>query len=334
MNIKKQRMDNINKVLSKLFEEKFSEIPLEINLIPGGVSDRKISRLISDNHTAIGIYNKKIKENIAFIEFTKTFKKHNLNVPEIYIKSSNNKFYIEEDLGNKSLFNVVSEKKIPRNSILSLFEKALKDLVKFQVAGKDDINYNYCYETKFFDKYQVKYDFHKFWKYYYLKFVKNASGKKIKSKTLDLLTNKLMNNSKKLFMYRDFQPRNVMVKNNSLYYIDYQSGRKGPPEYDVASILFSGSHDLTVEEKHYLLNFYIKELRKKISYNKNEFLSNYYYFVIIRLLQVLGSYGFSYFRKKDNNMLIKMRKAKINIKSILPKIKDDLLLEFLRIVSE
>lgn len=334
MNIKEQRMENIHKVLSKLFEEIFSEIPKEINSITGGVSDRKIYRLISDNHTSIGIYNKKIKENIAFIEFTKTFRKHNLNVPEIYIKSSDSKFYLEEDLGNKSLFNVIIEKKIPRSFILSLFEKTLKDLVKFQVAGKDDINYSYCYETKNFDKYQVEYDFNKFWKYYYLKFVKNSTGKKIKSKTLDFLTDKLMNKSKKLFMYRDFQPRNVMVRNNMLYYIDYQSGRKGSPEYDVASLLFSGSHDLTCEERHYLLNFYIKELRKKISYNKNEFIYNYYYFVIIRLLQVLGSYGYSFFRKKDNNMLLKMRKAKINIRSILPKIKDEVLREFLMIVSE
>ena len=101
-------MENINKVLSNLFEEKFSELPAEINLIPGGVSDRKIYRLKSGNHTSIGIFNKKVKENIAFIEFTKTFKKHNLNVPEIYIKSSDNKFYLEEDLGNKSLFNVIN----------------------------------------------------------------------------------------------------------------------------------------------------------------------------------------------------------------------------------
>jgi aminoglycoside/choline kinase family phosphotransferase len=327
-------MEKIIITLKDLFCERFAKKPVEAELIPGGASERKIFRLKSGSNSVIGIFNTKVKENIAFIEFSKIFKKINLNVPEIYIISKDNKFYLEQDLGDVSLFTISSENKIKREKLLEYYERALSDLLKFQIAGYDKIDFNHCYETKIFDKYQIAYDFNKFRKYYFLKFINDNKKNKIKAGILSLLTDVLISTKYNFFMYRDFQPRNVMVKNNILYYIDYQSGRIGPPHYDVASLLYSGSQNLIEEERYYLLNHYIKLLRKKSSINKSEFISQYYYFVVIRLLQVLGSYGFLLSEKKDKSVLNKIEKAKKNIRSILPKIKEDELKNFLRIVSE
>ena len=133
-------------------------------------------------------------------------------------------------------------------------------------------------------------------------------------------------------MYRDFQPRNILVKNDKLFYIDYQSGRKGPLQYDVASLLYSGSHNLNEKEKYYLLDKYIKRLRRKIKFDKKEFLNHYYYFVMIRLLQVLGSYGLLYYKTDNIYYIKKIMKAITNLKSILSKIKDNKLKEFIKII--
>lgn len=322
-------MNTIEKNLKKLFEDKFSDTPKEIKLIPGGASDRKIYRLKSENKTAIGICNKKIKENLAFINFTNTFKGYNLNVPEIYLISKDRKYYIEEDLGNVSLYIISNSKKLSRNSRLLYYKNALKDLINFQLTGKDNIDFKYCYETKIFNDIQIKFDFNKFWEFYFLKFAKVTSFKKSKGNILNIILSRLLMEDNFYFMYRDFQPRNIMLKNNKLYYIDYQSGRKGPLQYDVASFLYSGSIVLSEKERNELLKYYLKQLGTKINFEKKEFLKNYYYFVLIRLLQVLGSYGYLYYRKKDKYVFKKIGKAKKNLKSICKYIEEEELKEFI-----
>ena len=129
-------------------------------------------------------------------------------------------------------------------------------------------------------------------------------------------------------MYRDFQPRNIIISENELFYIDYQSGRKGPLQYDVASFLYSGSITLSRNEKNNLLNYYLKELSKYIKIDNSKFKKTFYYFAFIRLLQVLGSYGYTYNKTRDKKYFEKMNKANKKIIEILPKLKNKTINKF------
>ncbi len=320
----------IKNTLTKYFEYFFFEKVTTIKKIKGGVSERLVYKIKSKNYICIGIYNPKIKENIAFIEFSKSLKSIGINVPEIYYISDSFDFYLEEFLGDKSLYNIIINHNFPKENKLKLFKNALSDLANIQINGDKVIKYKYCCETKIFDKKQIIFDFKKFYNYYLQKFTNlKLSNSKISFIIKEILNN-LSSNDKLFFMYRDFQPRNIMIKDNSLYYIDYQSGRKGHLQYDVASFLYSGSINLTEKERNALLNHYIKEINKLIKINSNKFKSSFYYFAFIRLLQILGSYGYVYQKRKEKNIIVKINKALLNLKSIKNKIANKNLQSFIK----
>jgi len=135
-------------------------------------------------------------------------------------------------------------------------------------------------------------------------------------------------------MYRDFQPRNIMIKNQKLYYIDYQSGRKGPLQYDLSSFLYSGSIQLTKQQRKKLFEYYIGKLSEKISINKNLFIQNFYIISVARLLQMLGSYGYSFSVTENKIFIKKTLKAFDRIEEILPNIQGKFLKQFLEDLIE
>jgi aminoglycoside/choline kinase family phosphotransferase len=323
----------IEKKLIKLFQNYFFEKPVFIKRIKGGVSDRIVYKIVSKNYICIGVHNTKLKENKAFIEFSKAFKSAGLNVPEIYHVSDDNKFYIEEFVGNLSLYDFINDKKVNSIKKIQLYKKALTDLVNIQLKGDKVIKYKYCYETQDFNYKQIFFDFNKFYNYYLNKLTDIKFKYKGKTILINLIAKEILEEKKLYFMYRDFQPRNIMIKDDSLYYIDYQSGRKGPLQYDAASFLYSGSIDLDEEERIRLLNFYIGEISKKMKINKDKFISSFYYFAFIRLLQILGSYGFLYHKSRDKNLLVKIDKAVKNIADIKRYIKNENLKYFAEKIS-
>lgn len=319
---------NIENNLLKLFQKYFFEKADSVERIKGGVSERLVYMIKSKNYVCTGVYNSKIKENRAFIEFSKSLKKIGVNVPEIYYVSENCEFYLEEFLGEKSLFDLIKSKKINKNEITDYYKKALKDIVKIQLYGNEVIKYKYCYETKIFNKKQIIFDFNKFYNYYLSKLSDIKYSKSKISSIKKALLEDILKEKNLYFMYRDFQPRNIMMKDGELFYIDYQSGRKGPLQYDVASFLYSGSIELDVKERLTLLNYYIKEISKHIIIKKKEFISSFYYIAFIRLLQVLGSYGFIYEKEESKNIFNKIDKALNNIRSIVKNIKNKTLRDF------
>jgi aminoglycoside/choline kinase family phosphotransferase len=325
---------NIEKVLTKLFDSYFFEKVTGIKRIKDGVSEKKVFKIESKSYVCTGIHNPKLNENKAFIEFSKSLGNAGLNVPDIYTVSENGKYYLEEFLGDRTLFYFLINNKITRKEKLDTYKKILSDLISFQIKGKDVINYKYCYETKSFNKKQIYFDFNKFYNYYLCKLTRTKLSKKYINNIKKIICDELLKEKELFFMYRDFQPRNIMLKDDGIYYIDYQSGRKGPLQYDVASFLYSGSINLTEAEKKTLLNFYINKISKKVKIDKDKFKKSFYYFVLIRVLQVLGSYGYTYFKNKDRNMLSKMKKALSNIKSINSKLEDNNLKSFTEEISK
>ncbi|MEO8665909.1 MAG: phosphotransferase [Ignavibacteria bacterium] len=286
-------------------------------------SDRKIYRLTSDQKTYIGIYNDNPKENLAFIGFTESFLKSGLNVPEIISVSNDNLFYIVEDLGDLTLYKLM--KSGSKDDLQSYFKKSLSDLLKFQIVAKDEIDYSLCYQTEEFNSEVVRSDLEKFNNY----FPKIYSAGKFNDDNVEEIVNKFSGILSKVdcnfFLYRDFQPRNIMIKKGDLYYIDYQSGRKGPLHYDAASFLYSGSIDLEDDERESLLTHYLNLLHNYLSYDEKEFRHYFYYFVFLRLLQAIGSYCYQHETKNDNEILRKVAKALNNLKSLQDKIDDELI---------
>ncbi|MCX7832684.1 MAG: hypothetical protein N2490_00520 [Ignavibacteria bacterium] len=300
--------------LYKLFENYFGEEPTEVYDLVGGASKRKIVRLKSHHNNCIGIHNEDVKENIAFCEFTKTFKNNGFKVPEILFIDEELKDYLEEDLGDVTLFSYsILEKS--RYKLLELYIKALSDLIEFQFKGIKIIDFDLCYQTKYFDLQQIILDEKKFLEDY-LKIFRNDLYDEFSINDFSDLNNKLIEQKDYYFMYRDFQPRNIMIFNGENYYIDYQSGRKGPLQYDIASFLYSSSIIINDEEREYLLENYMSLLdRRDIS--KRTFFEYYYHFALIRIIQMLGSYALIYTNTGDNYQIERIKKGLSNLNSVI-----------------
>jgi len=317
MSIRKEII--LNTFQELIFKETGKDLDRIVNL-KADASDRKIYRLFYDDYSIIGIFNENKKENLAFINFTETFTKLGLNVPRILSVSDDGLFYTEEDLGDMTLFNYTTSYLNEDHN--ALYKRSLSDLIKFQITAKDKVDYGFCYQTMEFDPVVIESDLNKFDEYSNSLHLKTNFDKEVRKSIIEHSIQILQKTNNDFFLYRDFQPRNIMVKNNTLYYIDYQSGRKGPLQYDVASFLYSGSIDISNEERHELLDHYLSELGKQISITRKDFLSDFYFFAFIRLLQMLGSYSYLSVKKNDDNILRKIPKALLNIKSLSGKINN------------
>ncbi len=265
-------------------DNSFTFLPLK-----KGFSDRNIFRIISGNFSFIAVESELVAENIAFIEFTKSFKRLNFRVPDILKISDDNSMYLTVDLGEKTFYDFIIENSRERNLLLKFYRKALNDLFIFQTRGDTVIDYKYCYQTASFNSEQIISDENKFIKYYgqYLPGFDTGLFKD----SFSVLNDKITSVNSGYFMYRDFQPRNIIINNGELHYIDYQSGRKGPLQYDLASFLYSGSIDVTIEERTFLLKHYFDNIKKE-EIESVIFLESFNYFIIIRLLQMIGSYAY------------------------------------------
>lgn len=275
--------------LNKLYSKWAKEEAIEIKGIAESGSYRKYFRIKGKEKTAIGVFNSDKKENKAFISFTKYFLKKGLNVPELYIQNLKENAYLLEDLGDETLFSFALKNK--RADVKKFYKKALEHLIKFQVDGGKELDYSLCYPRKKFDKLSILWDLNYF-KYYFLKPAKIPFDEGKLEQDFNIFVNLLLTADSKYFLYRDFQARNILLNNNKLYFIDYQGGRKGALQYDVASLLFQAQIDFSPVDREELLNHYLNELKKHIKIKKKEFLKHYPNYALIRLLQTFGTYGF------------------------------------------
>jgi RNase adaptor protein for sRNA GlmZ degradation len=308
-------MKEIKNKLEKLFEYWADDKALEImDLVQSG-SNRKYFRIIGKEKTAIGVFNKDKKENIAFISFTNHFLKKGLNVPELFAQKLNENIYLIEDLGNTTLFSLVEKAKQSgqiSEKILEYFKIALTELIRFQINGKKGLDFTVCYPRKTFDMQSIMWDLNYF-KYYFLRLTKIPFDEQKLEEDFHCFSEYLLSAESKYFMYRDFQSRNILVNNNQLYFIDYQGGRKGALQYDVASLLFQAKINLSPDIRNSLLEFYVNELHQKSKIKNQVFLKHYYGYVLIRLLQTLGAYGFRGYYENRTHFLLSIPYALKNL---------------------
>ncbi|MDH3268375.1 MAG: phosphotransferase, partial [Ignavibacteria bacterium] len=319
-------MIELNKQLKILYKQWAKEEALKIVPLAQSGSYRKYFRMIGKEKTSIGVFNPDKIENTAFISFTKHFIKKGLNVPRLYSHQLKENIYLIEDLGDTTLYSLVekqNEKAKLTEETLNFYKDALNHLVRFQLEGGKGLDYSVCYPRAKFDKQSIMWDLNYF-KYYFLKLAKIPFDEQKLENDFRNFSELLLSADTKYFMYRDFQSRNILVRNDQLYFIDYQGGRKGALQYDVASLLFQAKVNLKQDIREKLLSHYMVEIQKRIKVNGKDFKKYYYNYVLIRLLQTLGAYGFRGYFENKSHFLLSIPYALKNLKwlsdiNLLPK---------------
>ncbi len=266
-------------------------------------SNRKYFRLKNAETSLIGVEGMSAEENRAFIYMARHFGGKGLPVPRLLAVSKDELLYLQEDLGDLLLFDYIKKGRL--TGVFSPDEKAvlhrtMELLPRFQVLGAENFDFTKSYPQPEFNRRSVLWDLNYF-KYCFLK----ATGLEFQENRLEdnfeKLADFLLQNPTDTFMYRDFQSRNVMLKEGEPYFIDFQGGRKGPIYYDVASFLWQAKAQYGKRLREELLNTYIRSLSNYTDVNEDEFKKALSHFVLFRLLQVLGAYGFrGYFEKKPH----------------------------------
>ncbi len=300
-------MSFISKInlLQDIFDRTFSRHVDSITPLPRSGSYREYFRIYSGDFTAIGVYNTDRKENEAFLAFTRHFLKTGLNVPGVEAEDLDHNVYLLSDLGDTTLFSYLVDRKdegaFP-DSLMDTYKKIVEALPHFQIRGNNGLDYSVCYPRARFDKQSMMWDLNYF-KYYFLKLAKIPFDEQLLEDDFLNFTDHLLTENSDFFMYRDFQSSNIMLKGKDLYFIDYQGGRKGALQYDLASLLYDAKADIPAQNRELLLDHYIDSLKTWYPINEENFRKYYYDFALIRLLQAMGAFGFRGFYEKKPQFL-------------------------------
>jgi aminoglycoside/choline kinase family phosphotransferase len=308
-------------VLKNLFEQHFRAAVERVQPLQGqlGGSGRKIIRLSAEKISAVGILYDVREENAAFLEFSRHFRKHGLPVPEIYAQDLDHGAYLEEDLGDTSLFEFLSKNRVGDRidlSVVEAYRKVIATLPKFQIEAGRDLNYRVCYPRGSFDRQSISWDLNYF-KYYFLRLAGIPFSEQALEDDFSRLTKFLLSAGRDYFLYRDFQSRNIMLRQGQPFFLDYQGGRKGALQYDVASLLYDAKADLPPELRQQLLDHYLDTLAGFVDLKRDVFLHHYYAYVYIRIMQALGAYGFRGFYERKVHFLQSVPYALKNLRWLL-----------------
>jgi RNase adapter protein RapZ len=309
--------------VKKLYKEWKGKEPASLDVLPISGSERRYFRLHSDQDSVIGTYGANVKENETFIYFSKHFRKKELSVCNILTVSDDWTVYLQEDFGDFSLLDKL-ETLGYTDDVYQLFKLSLEKLADLQVSGDEGLNYNFCLTNKEFGKQAIMADL-LYFKYYFLDALRRPYDKQKLLDDFEALSNYLTHTEYKYFMFRDFQSRNILISPSNdrglgeVHFIDYQGGMKGAPQYDVASMLWQARANLPDDWKENLLDDYMNAFEHLIHapIDRNIFRSQYNGYVLIRLLQVLGAYGFRGLFERKAQFLTSIPLALNNLKSFL-----------------
>ena len=312
-------------VLKRLFEQHFHLPALDTKPLQGqlGGSGRAILRITGQGATAIGVVYPVRGENIAFLEFSRHFRRHGLPVPEIYGELLDENAYLEEDLGDTTLFEFLGQHRSGdaiTEPAVAAYRRVVELLPRFQVEAGRDLNYKVCYPRASFDRQSISWDLNYF-KYYFLRLAGVPFSEQALEDDFGRLTRFLLSAPRDYFLYRDFQSRNIMLRDGQPWFLDYQGGRKGALHYDIASLLFDGKADLPPALRQELLDHYLDSLGQYLPLDRTAFLEHYYAFVYVRIMQALGAYGFRGFYERKAHFLQSVPYALKNLRWLAHHVK-------------
>jgi len=316
-------------VLKRLFEQHFHSPVERVQPLQGqlGGSGRKIIRLSGEKLSAIGILYDVRDENVAFLEFSRHFRRRGLPVPEIYAEDLSHGAYLEEDFGSTTLFEFLSDHRNGATiapEAVEAYRKVVAVLPRFQVEAGSDLNYKVCYPRASFDRQSIAWDLNYF-KYYFLRLAGIPFNEQALERDFSRLTKLLLSASRDYFLYRDFQSRNIMLRKSlnedQPFFLDYQGGRKGALQYDIASLLYDAKADLPPDLRQQLLDHYLDSLSGFLDLDRSAFMQYYYAYVYVRIMQALGAYGFRGFYERKEHFLQSVPYALKNIRWLLHNVE-------------
>jgi aminoglycoside/choline kinase family phosphotransferase len=312
-------------VLQQLFRTHFRSaaeraVPIQGQL---GGSGRTIFRLANEKFTAIGVLHGVREENVAFLKFSRHFRKHGLPVPEIYAEDLSRDAYLEEDLGDTTLFEFLSKHRsgdqIGPESV-EAYRSAVAMLPRFQVEAGRDLDYSVCYPRDSFDRQSIAWDLNYF-KYYFLRLAGVAFNEQALEDDFARLTDFLLSAPRDYFLYRDFQSRNIMLRHGRPFFLDYQGGRRGALQYDIASLLYDAKADLPPDLRLQLLEHYLDHLSCYCDVTRDAFMHHFYAYVYIRMMQAMGAYGYRGFFERKAHFLQSVPYALKNVRWLLHNVE-------------
>ncbi len=335
----KKHISHIKQLVNSLGKKVLSITPM-----PSSGSPRQYFRIkTKDGNSFVGVFHPDANENRTHFLLTQHFLKKGFHVPTIYTKSQDFKYFILDDLGDTTLLKYLEENKniLPEDDLLKLFHRAIDDLLHFQIDGIKDFKTTYAYPVPEFNKRSIIWDLNYF-KYSFIKTNELTFNENRLEDDFTTFAHILMQTNCNYFLYRDFQSRNIMLHNEHFWYIDFQGGRKGPLQYDLISLIYQAKAGLTIPQRDKLYNYYIKKLAAINPEIVADFEKYYSDFVLFRLIQVLGAYGFrGLFQRKphflesiypaittlkqqlQNNTILSEVPELINVLQQITKIKDN-----------
>jgi aminoglycoside/choline kinase family phosphotransferase len=330
--------------LVRLYSARFDRPPRSILEIAGDGSNRSYYRLIGEDlRTAVGAVGPDHEENRAFIAFTRSFLEAGLPVPELYGVDEPVGVWLEEDLGDTTLFNAMVEarKADPEAAfpaaMMPLYRRVVETLPRFQVEGGRVIDYSVAYPRGAFDLQSILWDLNYF-KYHFLKLAHVPFNEQRLENDFENLAAFLLRADTRHFLYRDFQSRNIMMVDDQPFFIDYQGGRRGAPQYDIASLLYDAKAAIPEETRDELLHHYLDALAGHLSFDRDEFIQLYRGYVLVRIMQAMGAYGYRGFFERKPRFLQSVPYAARNLRRLLqnglPVKLPELQAVFERIVAE
>jgi len=311
--------DKVKKV-NDLYVRWAGKEPSAIDVLQQAGSERRYFRIWQDGKPIIGAFGANIKENESFLYFSDHFYKKGLPVANIYAVSDDKTCYLQEDFGTVSLINRL-ESEGYNDKVYNLFKQSLDKLARLQVEGDKGLDYTKCLTNSEFGRQAIMADL-LYFKYYFLDALRKPYDKQKLIDDFEALASYLTHTDHKFFMFRDFQSRNIQVdENNAVHFIDYQGGMKGAPQYDVASLLWQARANLPEDWKENLLADYMNALEPLLDkpLNRMSFTGQFNGYVLIRLLQVLGAYGFRGLFERKAHFLTSIPLALNNLKSFIAK---------------
>jgi aminoglycoside/choline kinase family phosphotransferase len=309
--------------LITLAEARFGRRPDGILDLVADGSTRQYFRLVWDaERTVIGAIGPDRDENRAFLSFARAFRAAGLPVPAIHAEDQEAGVWLEEDLGDTTLFRALSAARIAcapdqfPADMVPLYRRVLSILPRFQVEGHRVVDYRLAYPRRAFDRQSIRWDLNYF-KYHFLKLADVPFSEQRLEDDFSRLTTHLLQAGGDGFLYRDFQSRNIMIRDGEPWFIDFQGGREGPPHYDVASLLYDAKAALPQPLRAELLEAYLDALGTLVPVDRARFREHFTGFVLVRLMQAMGAYGYRGFFERKRRFLESVPHAARNLDELL-----------------
>ncbi|MGH7551094.1 MAG: RapZ C-terminal domain-containing protein [Gemmatimonadota bacterium] len=290
--------------LLRLYRERYGAAPTAVLELPGDGSTRTYRRLVgADGATVIGAFGPDHEENRAFLSYSRALRGAGLPVPEVYADDEESGVWLLEDLGDTTLFDALQEERRQRGSrlprpMLDVYRRVVEILPRFQIEGHRAVDYSVAYPRAAFDRQSILWDLNYF-KYHFLKLAHVPFNEERLERDFERLTAILLTADTDHFLYRDFQSRNVMLRDGEPWFIDYQGGRKGALQYDVASLLYDAKADIPARNRDALLEHYLDALEGHVTVDRGAFRELYRGYVLVRVMQAMGAYGYrGFFERK------------------------------------